>query len=637
MSTSLPFRSDIEGLRGVAVLLVIAFHLDLPFVTGGFIGVDVFYVISGFLIASIVQRGVTLQPASLADFYGRRIKRLLPAYLFVLACTSIACAILMLPDDLISYFRSVRETLLIRSNHYFLREISNYFAPDASDLPLLHTWSLSIEWQYYLLFPAGFLTIRRLVGERRLVPCMLVLTAALVVVSAIAVQEPTVAYFSATARAFEFVLGALVAVAKPAALTRNGANAAIALSVAGLLALAVAFSPATPFPGLNALAVCLLAAVIIRYGASSTILSHRWIVYVGRRSYSLYLWHWPVVALAGYVQLRHPGSIHETVVLLLLIFMLSEFTYTFVERPGIRLRSGFPASLGLLYMLPLGVAVATLPVVRAFDGYPGRLGPESTHVFEVIKKFSRDREHCNDLAVGADIEPCAFGDPAATDRALLLGDSHAQHYRAFVDTLASQARVKVYGLTNGECLALAGASLTRHGAPYTYCTEATREHYAMIAKGKYKYVFIGQRWIGYPESQLELLEPSVEAILASGAIPVILKPIAEDGRNASKCFYRHLKLRQAYKDDCNIRADNDFERDKKKFVDALIERIRQRHPQMIVVDPKVVQCDARECETVVDGMPIYSDLHHLNDFGSETLARRLIRKTGNPLVGNAPG
>jgi len=632
--TSLPFRSDIEGLRGVAVILVIAFHLDLPFVTGGYIGVDVFYVISGFLITSIIQRGTTLQPASLADFYNRRIKRLLPAFLFVLGVTTIGCMWFMLPDDLISYCKSVRESLLLRSNHFFARETSNYFAPDAGDLPLLHTWSLSIEWQYYLVFPAAFLVIKRLVTQRWLFAVMLGLTVVLVMVSAMAVRQPGGAYFSATARAFEFFLGALVALARQSAVPRTAANTLVALSVAGLACVAVAFSPQTPFPGTNALIVCLLAAVSLRYGANSTILSNRVMVHIGRRSYSLYLWHWPIVALASYLQLRN--SAYASALLLIPILLMSEFTYSFIERPGIRLQAGIPASFSKLVVLPILVALAMLQIVREFEGFPGRLGPEAARVFRTLKEFDRDRKRCNDLDAGADIERCAFGDLAATDRALLLGDSHAQHYWALVETLARHAHVKVYGLTNGECLALDGARLIRHGVPYTYCTDVTRDHYATIATGKYKYVFLGQRWIGYPESELELLEPTIAAIINSGAIPVLLEPIAENGTNASKCFFRHIKLRESYRDECTISADNDFAREKKQFVDELIERVRRRHPELIVVDPKVVQCDARKCQTVIDGIPIYSDLHHLTDFGAETLAARLLRRSGNPLSVRSP-
>lgn len=631
LTASIPYRGDIEGLRGVAVALVVAFHLDL-FVPGGFIGVDVFYVISGFLIASLIERGVTLRPASLADFYSRRLKRLLPAFLVMLAVTTAACLLLMLPEDLIGYWKSVRESLLFRSNRFFAREIASYFAPDASTLPLLHTWSLSIEWQYYLLFPAGFLLLKRFVPRRMIFGSMLALTAMLVAVSVLEAGQPGGAYFSATARAFEFMLGASIALAPTASLARKRANVVVAAALAGLAYLAFAFSPRVTFPGLNALLVCLLAGLVIRYGAASTLLAGRGTVYLGQRSYSIYLWHWPIVALAGYLDLRSATSLPVNLALLIPILLISELSYSFVERPGLRARMGFAGSSLLLYAAPLLVAVALMPVLRHYDGFPGRLGPEAARIFGTLKAAARDRERCNDLDPGADIEQCAFGDLGASDRALLLGDSHAQHYWAFVDVLAKQARVKVYGLTNGECLALEGVHLIRNGRPYAGCTEATRAHYEMIAGRGFRFVILAQRWIGYPESELALLDGSIEAIVRSGATPVVLKQVAEDGRNPSKCFFRHIKLRQRYQEDCDIAADNPFAREKKRYVDGLIARAGRRFPSLVVIDVQRVQCGIGPCATVIEGAPIYSDLHHLSDYGSETLARRLVSLTGNPLL-----
>jgi len=426
-----------------------------------------------------------------------------------------------------------------------------------------------------------------------------------------------------------------VALVAPASMARARANLTVAAAVAGLVCLAIVYSPRTSFPGINALLVCLLAAMAIRYGANSTLLSSRWIVHVGRRSYSIYLWHWPVVALAGYLNLRDAGSLAANLLLLVPIYALSALSYSLVERPGIRLQYREATSLALFAVIPLLFVVSTLPVLRSHDGFPARLGPEAERVFQTLKSFKRDRERCNDLGAGADIERCALGDLQASDRALLLGDSHAQHYWAFVDVLARQAHVKVYGLTNGECLALDGARLIRNAVPYVGCAEATRAHYEMIARDHFRFVFLAQRWIGYPEAQLEHLNGSIDAIVASGAIPVILKPVAENGRNPARCFFRHIKLRQSIQDDCGIAVDNDFVREKKRFVDVLIERARKRHPRLLVIDIQRVQCEGAECATTIDGTPIYSDLHHLNDYGSDMLAQRTLQLLGSPLTARA--
>lgn len=121
-------------------------------------------------------------------------------------------------------------------------------------------------------------------------------------------------------------------------------------------------------------------------------------------------------------------------------------------------------------------------------------------------------------------------------------------------------------------------------------------------------------------------------MLRSGAVPVILKPVAEDGRNPATCYFRHVKLRQPYRDECAIAQDNPFAREKKQYVDAMIARAADAHPKLRVIDVQRVQCAIGQCATVIDGVPIYSDLHHLNDFGSETLALRLVGRTGNPIL-----
>lgn len=510
-------------------------------------------------------------------------------------------------------------------------QLTSYFAPNAGELPLLHTWSPSIEWQYYLVFPAAFLEVRRIAGPKWLLPTMLAIAGTFFLVGTLDAKRPEDAYFSALSRAFEFLLGAVAAFARPTAPGRGAANAIAAFSVIALTGIAITFMRATPFPGTNALVVCLLGTLPILFAANSTYLSNPLLVYLGQRSYSLYLWHWPLIAISNYLQLSHLPYFRSLALLSILGF--SEFSYRVVERPFIRLDIGLARSFLLLFALPLALSAIVFGVAAKHDGFPARLGPEMAHAYANTKRFDQKTPGCEDFDGAGDVERCVLGDPRSADRALLIGPSHARHYWMFVDGIAKQAHVKVYGLTSGGCLALDRVSFLRAGEPYTTCKSAVNAYYNMIRTRKYKCVFIGQRWIGYPQSQLQLLEHSVTAIINGGAIPVILKPVPENGDNIMECFYRHLKLRTAYRDECDIRLDNSFAPAEKQFVDTLIDEVRAQHPSTIVIDPQRVQCDSQVCQTTIDGTTIYKDTHHLSDFGSATPGEQYVRTIGNPLTG----
>ena len=211
----LPYRKDIDGLRGIAVLLVIAFHFNLRPITAGYIGVDIFFVISGFLITSLLCRETTIF-SPLRNFYARRIKRLLPMFLvFSIATTAIATG-LLLPDDYLHYIRSLYFAFLFQANSYFDDEAKDYFAPNSHELPLLHIWSLSIEWQFYLLFPLLFLIARKILPQRFLVAGVTVLTISLAIVSIRKTGNSQSAYLSTSARFFELMTGCVAALIKMA-------------------------------------------------------------------------------------------------------------------------------------------------------------------------------------------------------------------------------------------------------------------------------------------------------------------------------------------------------------------------------------------------------------------------------------
>ena len=625
-----PYRKDIDGLRAVAVFLVIAYHFGIAPITGGYIGVDVFFVISGFLIASIFNQAPQLSLAFLGNFYNRRIKRLMPAFIFIAAVTTVVASGLLLPEDFNAYLKSVRESLVFRSNFFFERETTGYFAANSAELPWLHTWSLSVEWQFYFVFPAFVWLSRRFAARHAQVWIMLGATIIGVAVSiAMTAYQPTHAYFSAPARFFEFSLGALATFVETPKLGRRTSKAITAACAAALAALASYFVKQTSFPGFNALAVCVLAFATIIVGRNASILSYDWLAHLGKLSYSAYLWHWPVIALLNYVQ-RKP-SVVELVLWIVAILVASELTYRFVERPGIAAKWKPSSSFALWCLLPALSAASAYLVVRNHGGYPQRLGAEAEHATMNLKHYeSTAGDRCHDYGE-LDIEPCVLGDPHGRIEALLIGDSHARHFRPFVHVIAEQAHVKVYGLTNSECLTLEGVRLPNQYASRQACGEAIARDFKLIRSGRFRYVFIAERWIGYPPEQLARLDATVQTIVEAGAVPVLFKSVAENGENMKDCFYRHIKIRRPFLERCSIPVENDFAKPSKRHVADLIDSIKASYPSLLVIDPQTLQCDRGECATVIDGTPIYGDPHHLNAFGSATLAHDYLARFGNPL------
>lgn len=312
------YRPDIDGLRAIAVLAVVLHHLSAPLLPGGYVGVDVFFVISGYLITSIISREMAEGRFSFASFYERRARRIFPALFAVLAATLVASYALLLPSDMMSTLRAALGTVFFGSNIVFWREMKEgYFA--ATDLalnPLLHTWSLSVEEQFYVFFPVLLLLCYRFTRQQ-VVPVLLFSAMVSLVGAALLVSSKSVAvFFLSPFRAWELLAGSLLALHTVPPLRSRMLRELIA--AAGLLAIVVAcfvYDGGTTFPGLAALAPVLGTAALIHAGASGPSLAARLLqlppmVWVGLISYSLYLWHWPLIVLTRYATGFEPITPH---------------------------------------------------------------------------------------------------------------------------------------------------------------------------------------------------------------------------------------------------------------------------------------------------------------------------------------
>lgn len=455
------FRPDIEGLRGIAVLLVVAYHAGFPLARGGFIGVDVFFVLSGYLITGLlVAEAQQTGRVRLLEFYARRVRRLLPAAVLTLVAVVAAGAVVFSPMEQVTFARTARATSLYVSNIWFLRHSADYFAPELEANPLLHTWSLAVEEQFYLLWPLMvMLAVRRARRQSSLVATM----SGLVVVSLglatwLAYESPRWAFFSLPTRVWEFGIGGLACLLPSAAFGSAGLHAL--LGGAGLLAVlasACILSAASMFPGATAVPAVVGTALVLTAGAANArgllqrMLGSRQLQWFGRLSYSWYLWHWPALVLTAAVQpgLSSNGRWGAVVISL----GLAAATARMVENP-IRFSSYLVARPALSLAMGAVLTVAGVGCAAVWHTLGSRVArsAEQRRFSELaLKDFLEPHSAC---MLNFEIETpseCVLGDVTASDQVVLFGDSHAAQWIPALDEVAKQRGWRLITLLKGAC------------------------------------------------------------------------------------------------------------------------------------------------------------------------------------------
>jgi peptidoglycan/LPS O-acetylase OafA/YrhL len=293
----------LDGFRSIAVLFVIFYHLGFSFLPGGFVGVDIFFVISGFLIT-----GICVDPGfSYRAFYISRVRRIVPAYMFVMLATFAVATVVFLPHELVDTAKTVLFGSLFLQNFYFWRYV-NYFVSGENN-PLLHTWSLAVEWQFYIILPFVIASLRH--RPRLLLGAIVTLFAASFAAGIWAVHaKPQAAFYLTPFRVWEFLAGGLVVFLAQTKPKRILADAVALVGATLVLISAVGFDKTTVFPGLNAVVPCLGATLVIASSRISTdnlvvrLLGHPYLTYIGRASYSIYLVHWPIIVFLSYFLVR---------------------------------------------------------------------------------------------------------------------------------------------------------------------------------------------------------------------------------------------------------------------------------------------------------------------------------------------
>lgn len=394
---SLKYRPDIDGLRAVAVLSVVCYHIGLP-LHGGYVGVDIFFTISGFLIGSIILRETAERRFSFARFYERRIRRIIPALLAVLLASTVLGFYFLLPAELVDFAKSLFAATFSVSNIYFWGQ-TGYFDGPATTKPLLHTWSLAVEEQFYVLLPILLVLLRRFLPRRVDVVIYVLASLSFLISVYGAFRYPSATFFWMHTRAWELLLGTMLALGSCPQIRRPVLRNVAA--VAGLLMICAAlvlYRSGTPFPGLAAMPPCLGAALIIAAGRSGRnlvgrLLSLKPATFVGLISYSLYLWHWPLIVYHefGFTILRGLDRRQTELELFVVSIAVATLSWRFVEVP---FRTGALRMSGRRLMISASVTLLMTAILSiglvVFRGLDFRFAPRAREIAAYIDNDPHD-------------------------------------------------------------------------------------------------------------------------------------------------------------------------------------------------------------------------------------------------------
>ncbi|MDB5451559.1 MAG: acyltransferase [Caulobacteraceae bacterium] len=644
------YRPDIDGLRALAITPVVAFHAGVPGFGGGFVGVDVFFVISGFLITGLLlQEQETGGRIRLLDFYARRVRRLLPALaLMVLVTLALGLVLLSPLEDQQRLARSALATAGFASNVFFWRERGGYFGPTADILPLLHTWTLAVEEQFYLLWPLGMMlaaaAAKRLRWRLRRVLAFVLVAGGVTsfgLMLLMAFAGPGAAFYLTPCRAWELGLGAALAIAP----SRGGARLAGPLAVAGLAAVLMAvvlFSDsallpvATGLPALGALAL-LAAGRLDPANAVSRLLSAAPLRAIGKVSYGWYLWHWPLMALARALDLGD-RQLGRDVALAGAALVLAAFSYRFLETPIRAGRvwpfrsAGSSVRAGLVILAAMaacaGAMLAAAEHRAAHDPLAARIRNAETTDFGALQACHRSPELRQPIPPNA---ACSLGDTAAPASVLLWGDSVAQQLIHPLDAAGKDRRVRVIARTMAACRPrLAGTAV---GDGDLIALAACRAHTLRVLASLpdlkrsegLRGVILAARSLG-PDATADLATIA-EQLRRQGLRLVIVAETPAGGEVEPNCLAYPPLAR------CSVPLQLALKR-RAPRMRAVATLSAQAPGGVRVFDPFERLCTAAGCPLIVDGVIAYRDRAHLSRDGalllSEPLAGPLAWAAGGP-------
>lgn len=614
------YRADIDGLRACAVVPVVLFHSGIPGVTGGFVGVDVFFVISGYVISAGLLDDLNSGRFSIVNFYERRVRRIFPALLFVIALTTIAAAFLLLPREMVDFAQSLGASALFVSNVYFWKQ-SGYFDIASTLRPLLHLWSLAVEEQFYVLMPLAMYVAHALGARWRLIfwPAFLLSFALSVEITDVA---PSANFFLLPTRAWELLLGALLVLTPPPLPNRVVAELASAIGMALLIYGIFFLSEATPFPGVNALYPCAGAALLIYAGTGHAPICNRAMavkpmVAIGLISYSLYLVHWPLIVMSHYFLLRSAHGAIEIAALIAAAVALTLFSYFFIEGPFRRKTVGRQKGTLFAYGGVAMVATLLVGVAGAAHGFGWRFPEFAEQDIPGITQWQPGVCFLNGAQAPTqwNIDNCTLTSGHGASL-LLWGDSFAAHYAPGLVSNKAMIPFDVIQYTAAGCPPV----LNYFSYTLPKCREFNDRAIALIDNVRPQIVVLSARWDLLLSRAFAGLQDTVDRIETTGAKVIVVGPSPEFGVDIQSLAYR---LRNEGRASSFWQIAN--------FNPALDALLEMTSKGASALDPIGVLCQGITCPYKQDSQFLYVDYGHFSALGSDLAVKAL--RLGMPLVG----
>jgi peptidoglycan/LPS O-acetylase OafA/YrhL len=645
------YRPDVDGIRAISILVVLLFHIGFDDWSGGYVGVDVFFVISGFLITSLITSDLAAGQFSFLKFFERRVRRLLPASVPVVLFTTLFAWAFYTTERFHEYAGSLIAFATYTSNWFFL-STRGYFAGADASTPLLHTWSLAVEEQFYIVFPVLLWMIYRHASSFRFTLCLLAFASLAHAQALLWSGKTDLAFFSTFTRFWELMAGALLALTPSVSIAVERYATLLRMTGIALIFCAVfLYSPATLFPGLAAVppvagALLLLVATPRRGDFILNALQWPPIVYVGRISYPLYLWHWPIFG-AMKVVVFEPNDLHK-VLAIALSFVAAALTYRYIEQP-IRQRTFLPHGRSLvgLFGTFAGFCIAVGAYGWQTGGWPGRMSPEVEQRASIAAVKASDPQHCFNTGNVSNVF-CRPIPPIAPVDIVVWGDSHAHALTPALRKFTADHHVSIAYALRGDCAPLTG--IWRQKDVTHACRRFNDEALKFVAELRPRLVVMAAWWSNYTsgrqlflddrraarsgtESRLILedaLNKTLDQITATGAKIVIVEQVPQ---NAGDVPSASIILHRLGLPANTIAATRTAHQKRQQFITSMLDRASAaRH--LTRLDPAGPLCQSERCTVEADGRLLYFDNDHLNDDGSLFLYPWLASELDKALAAN---